>query len=76
MIYFNAYDAVDVKDSAKYWEVTALPEGCNTPDGYIRVRFEEDGDGGAGGGEDGGVEGLALGMIGNLACLGKVESPN
>ena len=43
MIYFNAYDAVDVKDSAKYWEVTALPEGCNTPDGYIRVRFEEDG---------------------------------
>ena len=43
MIYFNAYDAVDVKDSAEYWEVTALPEGCNTPDGYIRVRFEEDG---------------------------------
>jgi len=34
---------VDVKDSAEYWEVTALPEGCNTPDGYIRVRFEEDG---------------------------------
>ena len=42
----------------------------------LLVHFEEDGDGGAGGGEDGGVEGLALGMIGNLACLGKVESPN
>ena len=43
MIYFNPYNAVDIKDSAEYWEVTALPEGCNTPDGYIRVRFEEDG---------------------------------
>jgi len=43
VIYFNPYNAVDIKDSAEYWEVTALPEGCNTPDGYIRVRFEEDG---------------------------------
>ena len=41
MIYFNAYDAADLKDSAEYWEVTALPEGCSTPDGYIRVRFED-----------------------------------
>ena len=42
MIYFNAYYAENLDDGGQtYHDVIALPEGCNTPDGFIRIRYDE-----------------------------------
>ena len=42
MIYFNPYYAENLDDGGQtYHDVIALPEGCRTPDGFIRIRYDE-----------------------------------
>ena len=42
MIYFNPYYAENLDDGGQtYHDVIALPEGNLTPDGFIRIRYDE-----------------------------------
>jgi len=45
VIYFNPYYAENLDDGGQtYYDVIALPEACSTPDGFIRIRYEENGE--------------------------------